>query len=112
MPIINETAWQDLTQKIEHFGAGAEGTSAEQVVRCAIVKQLEDYSYDELTFHIVDSRCCRVFCCIGFTQKRFQKSVLGKNIKRAKRYRRASNLRQPVDFGPFLKKATLGCHIF
>ncbi|NOQ96338.1 MAG: ISNCY family transposase, partial [Desulfobacterales bacterium] len=42
IPIINELAWQDLTQHVENFGTGAEGMSAEQVVRCAIVKQMED----------------------------------------------------------------------
>jgi len=81
IPIINELAWQDLTQNVESFGTGAEGMSAEQVVRCAIVKQMEDYSYDELAFHIIDSSCYRSFCRIGITHKGFKKSALGNNIK-------------------------------
>ena len=44
----NEVAWQDLTQHVDNVGTGAEGMSAEQVARFAIVKQMEDYSYDEL----------------------------------------------------------------
>ena len=56
-PTINELAWQELTQNVENCGTGAEGMSAEQVVRCAIVKQMEDYSYDELAFHVIDSSC-------------------------------------------------------
>jgi IS5 family transposase len=81
IPIINELAWQDLTQSGENFGTGAEGMSAEQVVRCAIVKQMEDYSYDELAFHIVDSSCYRSFCRIGIAHKAFKKSALCNNIK-------------------------------
>ena len=80
-PIINELAWQELTQNVENFGTGAEGMSAEQVVRCAIVKQMEDYSYDELAFHIVDSSCYRSFCRIGIAHKGFKKSALCHNIK-------------------------------
>ena len=48
IPTINEVAWQDLTQHVDNVGTGAEGMSAEQVARFAIVKQMEDYSYDEL----------------------------------------------------------------
>ena len=80
-PTINELAWQELTQNVENFGTGAEGMSAEQVVRCAIVKQMEDYSYDELAFHIVDSSCYRSFCRIGIAHKGFKKSALCHNIK-------------------------------
>jgi len=81
IPIINELAWQDLTQNVENFGTGAEGMSAEQVVRCAIVKQMEDYTYDELAFHIIDSSCYRSFCRIGVAHKGFKKSALCHNIK-------------------------------
>ena len=81
IPTINEVAWQDLTQNVDNVGTGAEGMSAEQVVRCAIVKQMEDYSYDELAFHIVDSSCYRSFCRIGIAHKGFKKSALCHNIK-------------------------------
>jgi IS5 family transposase len=81
IPTINEMAWQDLTQHVESFGTGANGMSAEQVVRCAIVKQMEDYSYDELAFHIVDSSCYRSFCRIGIAHKGFKKSALCHTIK-------------------------------
>jgi IS5 family transposase len=81
IPTINELAWQDLTKHVENVGTGAEGMSAEQVVRCAIVKQVEDYSYDELAFHIVDSSCYRSFCRIGIAHKGFKKSALCHTIK-------------------------------
>jgi IS5 family transposase len=80
-PDIYESVYQDLSE----YGAdvkptGAEGMSAEQVLRAAIVKALFGYSYRNLAFHIVDSECLRIFCLVGFG-KGFQKSTLQKNIK-------------------------------
>ena len=60
---------------------GAEGMSAEQVLRAAIIKQMEGYSYEELAFHLLDSVCYRRFCRIGIADKGFQKSALCNNIK-------------------------------
>ena len=81
IPIINKMVLQDLTREVEHRDRGAEGMSAEQVVRAAIVKQMEEFSYDDLAFHIVDSRCYRSFCRIGIADKGFGKSTLCSNIK-------------------------------
>ncbi len=80
-PIINEMVLQDLTHSVENRNSGAEGMSAEQVIRAAIIKQTEDFSYEDLAFHIIDSRCYRKFCRIGITQEGFQKSSLNSNIK-------------------------------
>ena len=80
-PIIYEWVLQDLTRNVIHTGAGAEGMSAEQVVRAAIIKQMEDYSYEALAFHLLDSVCYRRFCRIGVADKGFQKSALCNNIK-------------------------------
>lgn len=59
---------------------GAEGMSAEQVVRAAIIKQMEGYSYEELAFHLVDSKSYRNFCLLKFGE-RYAKSTLNANIK-------------------------------
>jgi IS5 family transposase len=80
-PIIYEWVWQDLSPKATHPGTGAEGMSAEQVLRAAIIKQREGFSYEELAFHLLDSVCYRNFCRIGIADKGFQKSTLGNNIK-------------------------------
>ena len=80
-PIIYEWVLQDLTRNVTHTGAGAKGMSAEQVVRAAIIKQMEGYSYEELAFHLLDSVCYRGFCRIGIADKGFQKSALCNNIK-------------------------------
>lgn len=80
-PVINEMAFYDLTQSVENTESGAQGMSAEQVVRATIIKQMEECSYEELAFHLVDSRSYRRFCRIGFAGKGFGKSALCKNIK-------------------------------
>ena len=80
-PIIYEWVLQDLTRSATHVDTGAQGMSAEQVLRAAIIKQMESYSYEELAFHLLDSVCYRRFCRIGIAEKGFQKSALCNNIK-------------------------------
>ena len=73
---------QDLNRgKVEAQRSGAKGMSAEQVLRCTIVKILFGFSYEELAFHIVDSQCLRWFCRIGIADEGFKKSALNRNIK-------------------------------
>lgn len=59
---------------------GAEGMSAEQVVKAAIIKQTEGYSYEELAFHLADSKAYRTFCLLKFGEI-YAKSTLNANIK-------------------------------
>ena len=80
-PIISKLVWQDLTRSVSCHGAGAQGMSADQVLRAAIIKQSEQFSYEELSFHLVDSRCYRSFCRIGFAHEGFKKSCLASAIK-------------------------------
>jgi IS5 family transposase len=80
-PIISDMVWQDLTRNIENAQKGAHGMNAEQVLRAAIVKQTEGFSYEDLSFHILDSRCYRTFCRIGLTHRGFKKSALAAAIK-------------------------------
>ena len=79
-PNIYNKAFQDLTKGTKKR-KGAKGMSAEQVVRAALIKRIEQCSYNELSFHIADSRTYSNFCKIGFGDKRFKKSALQKNIK-------------------------------
>ena len=81
---IYDHVLQDLTGglKIERQRTGANGMSAEQVVRAAIVMKLFSFTYEDLAFHISDSRSLRRFCRIGIFDKGFQKSTLNQNIKR------------------------------
>ena len=81
-PIIVDRILQDLNRgKIIPRRKGANGMSAEQVLRAAIVKFLFGFTYEELAFHINDSRSLRRFCGIGIADKGFKKSALNKNIK-------------------------------
>ena len=81
VPNIVDMVLQDLTHGVEHRSRGAQGMTAEQVLRAAIIKQTEEFSYEDLAFHLADSRTYRNFCRIGITQKGFRKSALCKNIK-------------------------------
>jgi IS5 family transposase len=79
---ICEHILQDLNRgKSEAQRAGAKGMSAEQVLRCVVVKILFGFTYEELAFHIVDSQSLRWFCRIGITEDGFKKSALNRNIK-------------------------------
>ena len=80
-PTICDLAMQDLTPKTAKCRAGAQGMTAEQVIRMTIIKQMFEFSYQDLAFHIVDSVSLRRFCRIGIADKGFKKSVLCKNIK-------------------------------
>ena len=82
-PTICDYVLQDLNQgKIFKRKTGASGMSADQILRTAIVMRLFDFTYEQLAFHIYDSRCLRRFCRIGIADKGFQKSALNANIKR------------------------------
>ena len=73
---------QDLNKgKSETQRAGAKGMSADQVLRCVVVKILFGFTYEELAFHIVDSRSLRWFCRIGMADEGYKKSTLNRNIK-------------------------------
>ena len=80
-PIISKMVWQDLTKHVKNHRSGAKGMSADQVLRSAIVKQTEGFSYEDLAFHLLDSRCYRTFCRIGVIHKGFRKSALAAAIK-------------------------------
>jgi IS5 family transposase len=81
-PTICEHVMQDLNKgKIIKRRTGARGMSADQVLRAAIVMRIFEFTYEELAFHISDSRSLRRFCRIGFADKGFKKSALNANIK-------------------------------
>jgi len=79
-PAIAELIWKDLNADRAVKNAGAEGLSAEQVLRALIVKQLNGFSYRELAFHLADSMSYRTFCrlCLG---QRPSKTMLAACIK-------------------------------
>ncbi len=75
---IYDLALQDLG--ITDNNVGANGITAEQVIRAAIIKQNEGYSYRWLAFHLADSRAYGQFCRSDYG-KSFEKSALQRGIK-------------------------------
>ncbi|MFH0788325.1 MAG: transposase [Pseudomonadota bacterium] len=59
---------------------GRRGMTAEQVLRCAILKQHRDLTYEELSFHLEDSQSFRAFSRLGMGQYP-SGSTLQENIK-------------------------------
>lgn len=86
-PKINELVLQELRSSSlsntssSGGGVGCGGMSAEQVLRAAVVKQMNQFSYRELAFHLADSRSYRTFCRLGITESTPSKSTLAANIK-------------------------------
>jgi IS5 family transposase len=83
-PKIAELVLQDLRGGSGLLSAtgGAEGLSAEQVLRVLLVKQMNGFSYRELAFHLSDSRSYQTFCRFGVTDKVPTKSSLNANLKK------------------------------
>lgn len=82
-PKMAELVLQDLrgSANEQRVDTGAEGLSAEQVLRVLIVKQMEGFSYRELAFHIADSRTFQTFCRFGIADKLPSKSTLHAAVK-------------------------------
>lgn len=80
-PLIFDMVHMDLTENVKKDNAGANGMTSEQVLKAAIIKQREGFSYAELSFHLLDSTTYRNFCLIGIGHKGFSSAALCSNIK-------------------------------
>lgn len=78
-PKVLDLAYQDLV-RFALPTTGREGMTAEQVLRCAILKQYRQLTYEELAFHLEDSSSFRGFSRLGMGQYPC-KSILQENIK-------------------------------
>jgi len=79
-PAILEMVLHDLSDN-KKTDTGAPGMTAEQVVRCALIKQLEQFSYEKLAFHLADSVSFQTFCRLPWGQPP-SVSTLHSNISR------------------------------
>jgi transposase, IS5 family len=77
---ITELVLQDL-QGGSSVGGGREGMSAEQVLRTAIIKQINTFSYEELSFRLADSWTYGRFCGFGCLEPVPARSTLQRNVK-------------------------------
>ena len=60
-PKAVDLAFADLSQG-SRLDTGREGLTAEQVLRCAVLKQGHNLTYEEMEFHLSDSLSFRAFC--------------------------------------------------
>lgn len=80
-PKIADLVWQDLTRD-GCKATGARGISADLVFRALLLKQMHSWSYEELHFHLSDSRTYRTFCQIPLGHKAPARSTLAAAIKK------------------------------
>jgi transposase, IS5 family len=81
-PRMMELVFQDLVGT-SRSDTGRQGLTAEQVLRCAVLKQYRQLTYEELAFHLEDSDAFRSFSRLDMGQYPC-KSVLQENIKAIK----------------------------
>jgi len=78
-PEILESIYRDLSRS-QRLDTGRDGMTAEQVLRCAILKQYRNLTYEELEFHLEDSQSFRAFAKLKMGQNP-SASTLQENIK-------------------------------
>jgi IS5 family transposase len=77
-PKLMDFVFQDLTMS-SRSDTGRKGMTAEQVLRCAVLKQYRELTYEELAFHLEDSDAFRAFSRLEMGQYP-SKSILQENI--------------------------------
>jgi len=83
-PVLVQMVQADIVQRGIDPGNGRPGMTAEQTLRCLLLKQTTGFSYEDLEFHLADSATYRRFCRIGAFDKSPKRSCLQKNIKRVR----------------------------
>ncbi len=78
-PGLMDLVFKDLI-KTSRPDTGRQGLTAEQVLRCAVLKQYRQLTYEELAFHLEDSDAFRSFSRLEMGQYPC-KSILQENIK-------------------------------
>lgn len=81
LPDAAELVLMDLVRAGIDVDKGRQGMSAEQVLRALLLKQMHEFSYEDLAFHLADSASYRVFCGLGFADEAPSRSTLHRNIK-------------------------------
>lgn len=80
-PEFLEWVHADLSVGLKSKTSGAKGMTAEQVLRAAILKQSNGWTYRELEFQIVDSQITKSFLKLDFDES-YGSSCLQANVKR------------------------------
>lgn len=81
-PRIAALIEQDLLRGcLKNPRTGRPGLSGDQVLRIALVRQMNSWSYAELAFHLADSASYRTFCRVGPLDASPSKSALAANLR-------------------------------
>jgi IS5 family transposase len=81
-PEIEAMVERDLVAEGVCRDVGRAGMSADQVFRALVVKQMNQFSYEQLAFHLADSVTYRAFCRFGAFDQTPAASTLQDNIRR------------------------------
>ncbi len=74
---------QDLFRSCrKNARTGRPGLTGDQVIRIALVRQMNSWTYAELAFHLADSVSYRSFCRLGALSARPSKSALAANLRK------------------------------
>jgi len=79
-PGVMEAVWQGLGEGVG-LEEGREGMRADQILRAAVLKQLNTATYDELSFWLLDSETYRWFVGLEWGEPAPSRSTLQRNIK-------------------------------
>ncbi len=82
LPLVDELVYEDLVRNVDDPENGRPGLSGSQVLRLIVLKQMNGFSYQELAFHLADSRCYRAFCGFGIDEHSPSRATLQANIKK------------------------------
>jgi IS5 family transposase len=73
---------QDLVRRCpKNPRTGRPGLTGDQVLRLALARQWNDWSYEELAFHLADSASYRTFCRVSALEAPPSKSAVAANLR-------------------------------
>lgn len=73
---------QDLLHGVKNPHRGRAGMSGDQVLRVLVLKQMNEFSYEDLDFHLADSVSYRTFCRVGQMEPAPSRSAIAENVKK------------------------------
>ena len=82
-PEMADLVHADLVRGLSNPHTGRRGRlSAEQVLMALLIKQMNDFSYEALAYHLADSRTYRAVCGLGIGDKIPSGKTLQRDIKK------------------------------
>jgi transposase, IS5 family len=84
LPLVDDLVYEDLVRDVDDPQNGRPGLSGAQVLRLIVLKQMNGFSYQELAFHLADSRSYRAFCGFGIDEHAPSRATLQANIKKVR----------------------------